>query len=63
MCGNHLSRQAQMQNSPTGANTNRKLGKSWAHIRDFHNSHRLAEGCCPYDPAQKNIKKGLHQNE
>ena len=43
------SRQAQMQNSPAGANTNRKLGIAALQIRDLSSTmHRLAEGCRPY---------------
>ena len=50
-----------MQNSPAGANTNRKLGKSWAHIRDTPNSHRLQEGH-PLNPVHRNIKRKVDTN-
>ena len=43
--------------------SNRKLGKSWAHFTAPHNSHRLAEGCRPYDPAQKNKRRDLNRME
>ena len=43
--------------------SNRKLGKSWAHFTATHNSHRLAEGCRPYDPAQKNKRRDLNRME
>ena len=38
-----------MQNSPAGANTNRKLGIAALQITDLSTPmHRLAEGCRPY---------------
>ena len=42
-----------MQTRSTGALTNRKLGKPWAHIRDTLGSHRLQEG----HPLNPDIKK------
>jgi len=47
-----------MQNSPAGANTNRKLGIAALQITDLSSPmHRLAEGCRPYDPAIRNRKE------
>ena len=49
-----------MQNSPTGANTNRKLGIAALQIRDLSTPmHRLAEGCRPYNPAIRNRKENM----
>ena len=48
-----------MQNSPTGANTNRKLGKSWAHIRDSH----IRTACkrdTPCPPVHRKIKREVY---
>lgn len=46
-----------MQNSPAGANTNRKLGIAALQIKDLSSPmHRLAEGCRPYNPAIRNRK-------
>ncbi len=48
-----------MQNSPEGANTNRKLGKSWAHIRDFHIRTAWQRAAAPTTPHRK-IKREVY---
>ena len=48
-----------MQNSPTGANTNRKLGKSWAHIRDFHIRTACQRAAAP-ETLHRKIKREVY---
>ncbi len=48
-----------MQNSPTGANTNRKLGKSWAHLRQPTIRTAWQRAAAPTTPHRK-IKREVY---